>query len=146
MMSIKTVNSLSHYTDWTVGHVHSGALGWVAMVSIGAIYHLTPIMFNRKAMYSVPLINLHFWLSTIGTVMYIASMWVNGIIQGLMWRAYNTDGTLSYSFVESVDASYPGYMVRFIGGSLFTLGMLIMAYNVWQTTRSATAEQQAVEA
>ena len=139
MMAIKTVNSLSHYTDWTIGHVHSGALGWVAMVSIGAIYHLVPIMFDRKAMYSVPLINVHFWLSTIGTVLYIVSMWVNGIIQGLMWRAYNADGTLSYSFVEAVDASYPGYMVRFIGGAMFTIGMFIMAYNVWQTTRQPQA-------
>ncbi len=104
MMSIKTVNALSHYTDWTIGHVHSGALGWVAMVSIGAMYHLIPIMYGRKQgqMYSVKLINLHFWLATLGTVLYIASMWVNGLIQGLMWRATNTDGTLTYSFVEIV--------------------------------------------
>ena len=139
MMAIKTVNSLSHYTDWTIGHVHSGALGWVAMVSIGAIYHLTPIMFSRKQMYSIPLINAHFWLATIGTVLYIVSMWVNGILQGLMWRAYNTDGTLTYSFVESVEASYPGYVVRVIGGALFLIGMLLMAYNTWQTARSGTA-------
>lgn len=138
MMSIKTVNALSHYTDWTIGHVHSGALGWVAMISIGCIYHLIPILFNKEAMYSTPLINLHFWLSTIGTVLYIASMWVNGIVQGLMWRAYNEDGTLTYSFVESVVASYPGYLVRFLGGFIFFLGMLVMAYNVWQTTRSST--------
>jgi len=133
MMSIKTVNSLSHYTDWTIGHVHSGALGWVAMVSIGAMYHLIPIMFGKKEMYSVPLINTHFWLSTIGTVLYIASLWVNGIMQGLMWRAYNADGTLTYSFVQSVEASHPGYVVRLIGGALFLLGMLLMAYNVWRT-------------
>jgi cytochrome c oxidase cbb3-type subunit I len=137
MMSIKSVNSLSHFTDWTIGHVHSGALGWVAMISIGSLYHMIPIMFGRKAgaMYSVNLIDTHFWLSTIGTVLYIASMWVNGLMQGLMWRAVNSDGTLTYSFVESVEASFPGYVVRFIGGSIFFAGMLIMAYNVWMTTR-----------
>ncbi|MDC3332787.1 cytochrome-c oxidase, cbb3-type subunit I [bacterium] len=135
MMAIKTVNSLSHYTDWTIGHVHSGALGWVAMISIGALYHLFPILFNKKQMHSVPLINTHFWLSTIGTVLYICSMWVNGILQGLMWRAYNTDGTLTYSFIESVEASYPGYIVRLLGGGMFFAGMLVMAWNVWKTTR-----------
>ena len=133
MMSIKTVNALSHNTDWTVGHVHSGALGWVAMISIGALYHLIPILFHRKQMFSVKLINAHFWLATVGTVLYIAAMWVNGITQGLMWRAFNADGTLTYSFVESVIASYPGYIVRFIGGALFLLGMLLMAYNVFRT-------------
>ncbi len=136
MMSIKTVNSLSHYTDWTIGHVHSGALGWVAMVSIGATYHLLPILFDRKQMYSVALINLHFWLSTIGTVLYVTSMWVNGLMQGLMWRAYNADGTLTYSFVESVAAAKPGYIVRFVGGSIFLLGMLVMGYNTWRTIRA----------
>ena len=142
MMAIKTVNALSHYTDWTIGHVHAGALGWVAMVSIGAIYHLLPIMYGRKfgEMYSIQLVNVHFWLATIGTVLYIASMWVNGILQGLMWRAVNDDGTLTYSFVESVEASYPGYIVRALGGVIYLTGMLIMAYNVWQTTRSAAPE------
>jgi cytochrome c oxidase cbb3-type subunit 1 len=135
MMSIKTVNALSHNTDWTIGHVHSGALGWVAMISIGATYHLIPILFGRKKMYSIALINTHFWLSTIGTVLYIASLWVNGIMQGLMWRAYNNDGTLTYSFAQSVLASHPGYLVRLIGGALFLLGMLLMAYNLWQTAR-----------
>jgi cytochrome c oxidase cbb3-type subunit 1 len=135
MMSIKTVNSLSHYTDWTIGHVHSGALGWVAMISIGAMYHLIPIMFGRERMYSISLINAHFWMSTIGTVLYITSMWVNGILQGLMWRAYNQDGTLTYSFVESVSASYPGYVVRVIGGAIFFVGMLLMAYNLYMTSR-----------
>ncbi|MBT8150226.1 MAG: cytochrome-c oxidase, cbb3-type subunit I [Gammaproteobacteria bacterium] len=133
MMSIKTVNSLSHYTDWTIGHVHSGALGWVAMISIGMVYHLVPVLFEKKKMHSIPLINLHFWLATIGTVLYIASMWVNGIVQGLMWRAYNADGSLTYSFVESVVASGPGYIIRFIGGGMFLVGMLVMAWNVWQT-------------
>jgi len=142
MMSIKTVNSLSHYTDWTIGHVHSGALGWVAMISIGCIYHLIPILFAKQKMYSTDLINVHFWMSTIGTVLYIASMWVNGILQGLMWRAYNQDGTLTYSFVESVSASYPGYVVRVLGGAIFFAGMLIMAYNVYMTTRKDVAVEQ----
>jgi cytochrome c oxidase cbb3-type subunit 1 len=148
MMSIKTVNALSHYTDWTIGHVHSGALGWVAMVSIGAMYHLLPIMFGKSGMYSVSLINVHFWMSTIGTVLYIASMWVNGILQGLMWRAYNQDGTLTYSFVESLVASYPGYLVRLLGGFIFFAGMLIMAYNTWMTARqgpTASGESQQPE-
>ncbi|HEY9032639.1 MAG TPA: cytochrome-c oxidase, cbb3-type subunit I [Pseudomonadales bacterium] len=138
MMSIKTVNSLSHYTDWTIGHVHSGALGWVAMISIGAVYHLLPILFKKDAMYSIRLINIHFWLSTVGTVLYIASMWVNGLMQGLMWRAYNADGTLTYSFAESVLASHPGYVVRFIGGSLFLLGMVLMAYNMFKTMQQTS--------
>jgi cytochrome c oxidase cbb3-type subunit 1 len=141
MMSIKTVNALSHYTDWTIGHVHSGALGWVAMISIGCIYHLIPVLFGKERMYSTALINTHFWMSTIGTVLYIASMWVNGILQGLMWRAYNDDGTLTYTFVESVAASYPGYLVRLAGGAIFFGGMLIMAYNVYMTTRKDVAAQ-----
>jgi cytochrome c oxidase cbb3-type subunit 1 len=139
MMSIRTVNALSHNTDWTIGHVHSGALGWVAMISIGAIYHLIPILFGKEKMYSIGLINTHFWMSTIGTVLYIVSMWVNGIMQGLMWRAYNQDGTLTYSFVEAVAASHPGYVVRFIGGAIFFSGMLIMAYNVYMTSRKSVA-------
>ncbi|MCB1643864.1 MAG: cytochrome-c oxidase, cbb3-type subunit I [Pseudomonadales bacterium] len=147
MMSIKSVNSLSHYTDWTIGHVHSGALGWVAMVSIGAMYHLIPILFGRKQgeMYSEKLIDIHFWMSTIGTVLYIASMWVNGLMQGLMWRAVNSDGTLTYSFVESVEASFPGYVVRFIGGAIFLSGMFIMAYNVWKTIQVCKVEAEAAK-
>jgi cytochrome c oxidase cbb3-type subunit 1 len=145
MMSIKTVNALSHNTDWTIGHVHSGALGWVAMVSIGAMYHLIPVLWNRRQMFSVPAINLHFWLSTIGTVLYIASMWVNGIMQGLMWRAYNNDGTLTYSFVESVQASYPGYIVRLLGGGLFFAGMLVMAWNTWKTVSPGAAPERALQ-
>ena len=141
MMAIKTVNALSHYTDWTIGHVHSGALGWVAMISIGAMYHLIPILFGKTEMYSIKLINTHFWMSTIGTVLYIASMWVNGILQGLMWRAYNQDGTLTYTFVESVSASYPGYLVRLIGGAIFLGGMFLMAYNVYMTTRKDFAPE-----
>ncbi|TRX75734.1 cytochrome-c oxidase, cbb3-type subunit I [Pseudomonas mangiferae] len=133
MMAIKTVNALSHYTDWTIGHVHAGALGWVAMITFGSLYHLIPKVFGRERMYSIGLINAHFWLATIGTVLYIASMWVNGITQGLMWRAVNRDGTLTYSFVEALEASHPGFVVRLMGGAFFLTGMLLMAFNVWCT-------------
>ena len=136
MMAIKTVNALSHYTDWTIGHVHAGALGWVAMISIGALYHTIPKVFGKERMYSLGLINAHFWLATIGTVLYIASMWVNGIAQGLMWRAVNSDGTLTYSFVETLVASHPGFVVRFVGGAIFLSGMFLMAWNTWRTVRS----------
>lgn len=136
MMAIKSVNALSHYTDWTVGHVHSGALGWVAMVSIGAIYHLIPNLYNQGRMYSIKLINTHFWLHTIGVVLYIVALWISGIMQGMMWRAVNTDGTLTYSFVQSLEASYPFYLMRFIGGCFVVAGMLVMAYNVVKTIRA----------
>jgi len=136
MMAIKTVNALSHYTDWTVGHVHSGALGWVAMVSIGSLYHLIPVLYGHGRMYSTNLVNVHFWLATIGTVLYIVSMWISGVMQGLMWRAVNSDGTLTYSFVESIEASYPFYFVRFLGGCFFVTGMLLMAYNVFKTVKA----------
>lgn len=150
MMAIKTVNALSHYTDWTIGHVHSGALGWVAMVSIGSLYHMIPLLFNHGRMYSTSLVNVHFWLATIGTVLYIVSMWISGVMQGLMWSAVNADGTLTYSFVESLEASYPFYFVRFLGGLFFLTGMLIMAYNVLRTVKApkdslpAIADAQAV--
>jgi cytochrome c oxidase cbb3-type subunit 1 len=137
MMSIKTVNALSHYTDWTIGHVHSGALGWVAMVSIGSVYFLIPKLFDREQMYSIRLIDWHFWMSTIGVVLYIVSMWIAGVMQGLMWRAINDDGTLTYSFVESLERMYPFYFVRFLGGALFLVGMLVMAYNVVKTVSGA---------
>ena len=140
MMAIKTVNALSHYTDWTIGHVHSGALGWVAMISFGALYHLIPKLYGKQQMFSVPLINAHFWLATIGTVLYIVAMWVNGITQGLMWRAVNEDGTLTYSFIESVAASDVGYIVRAVGGGFFVLGMLVMAWNVYRTVRAPAPE------
>ncbi|MDO6685900.1 MULTISPECIES: cytochrome-c oxidase, cbb3-type subunit I [unclassified Agarivorans] len=142
MMAIKTVNALSHYTDWTVGHVHSGALGWVAMVSIGSIYHLIPVLFGQGRMYSTKLINTHFWLATIGVVLYIVAMWISGVMQGLMWRAVNEDGTLTYSFVESLQASYPFYFVRFVGGLFFLTGMFVMAYNAFKTI---TAEKGSLE-
>lgn len=137
MMAIKTVNALSHYTDWTIGHVHSGALGWVALVTIGAVYFLIPKVFDREQMYSIKLIDTHFWIATIGIVLYITSMWIAGVMQGLMWRAVNADGTLTYSFVDSLEATYPYYTVRFIGGLLFLTGMFIMAYNVWKTINGA---------
>ena len=143
MMSVKTVNALSHYTEWTVGHVHSGALGWVAMISIGSLYHLIPRLFGREEMYSTRLINVHFWWSTIGVVLYIASMWIAGVAQGLMWRATNADGTLTYSFAQSVAAMYPFYTIRLIGGAMFFAGMLLMAYNVWKTVAAGKAVNDA---
>lgn len=133
MMSIKTVNALSHDTDWGIAHVHSGALGWVAMITIGSVYVLVPRIFNRAQMYSIKLINVHFWLSVIGTIVYVVSMWMAGVMQGLMWRATNPDGTLAYSFIESLAATHPYYIVRMFGGLLFFSGMLIMAYNVYKT-------------
>ena len=144
MMSIKTVNALSHYTDWTIGHVHSGALGWVAMVSIGSMYVLIPKLFGKKEMYSTKLIEAHFWTATIGVVLYIAAMWISGVMQGLMWRAVNPDGTLTYSFVESVEAMHPFYFVRFLGGVVFLSGMLLMAYNVWKTVAGSQPAEDAV--
>jgi cytochrome c oxidase cbb3-type subunit I len=133
MMSIKTVNALSHYTDWTVGHVHSGALGWVGLVSMGSVYFLIPKIFGLKEMYSTKLIELHFWIATVGIVLYIAAMWIAGVMQGLMWRAVNADGTLTYTFVESVKATFPYYLVRLIGGTLYLSGMFVMLYNVIKT-------------
>jgi cytochrome c oxidase cbb3-type subunit 1 len=133
MMSIKTVNSLSHYTDWTVGHVHSGALGWVGLVSMGSIYYLLPRLSGKKEMWSTRLIEWHFWVATIGIVLYIAAMWIAGVMQGLMWRAVNADGTLTYTFVESVKATFPYYVIRLAGGGLYLAGMLIMAYNTFKT-------------
>lgn len=135
MMSIKTVNSLSHYTDWTIGHVHSGALGWVGLISMGSLYYLIPRMFGRTTMYSVSAISLHFWAATIGIVLYIAAMWIAGVMQGLMWRAVNPDGTLVYSFVEGVKATYPFYVIRVAGGLLYLGGMILM---LWNTVMTAT--------
>src|ERR1700756_5665275 len=136
MMSVKAVNSLSHYTDWTIGHVHSGALGWVGYISFGAIYCLVPWLWNRS-LYSLRLVNWHFWISTIGIVLYITSMWVSGILQGLMWRAYTSLGFLEYSFVETVEAMHPFYVIRALGGALFLAGALLMAWNLWKTVTVA---------
>ncbi len=145
MMAIKTVNALSHYTDWTIGHVHSGALGWVGMISIGAMYFLIPRLFGRE-IYSKRLIETHFWVATIGIVLYISSMWISGIMQGLMWRAVNSDGTLTYSFVESVQAMHPYYIIRLLGGVLYLSGMLIMAYNIFRTIAGARPVEAAIPA
>ena len=135
LMSIKAVNSLSHYTDWTIGHVHSGALGWVAFISFGALYHMIPVLWKRKEMFSLRLVNIHLWVSTIGIVLYITSMWVAGIMQGLMWRAYDSMGFLQYSFVETVEAMHPMYIIRALGGLLFVAGMIMMVYNCWKTIK-----------
>ncbi len=135
MMSIKTVNALSHYTDWTIGHVHAGALGWVAFITIGSLYALIPKLYGKREMHSVPAISAHFLISTIGVVLYIAAMWIAGVMQGLMWRATNPDGTLTYSFIQSLEATYPYYAIRLLGGLLFLAGMFLMAWNVWMTMR-----------
>jgi cytochrome c oxidase cbb3-type subunit 1 len=140
MMSIKTVNALSHYTDWTVGHVHSGALGWVGLVSMGSLYYLVPRLYGQKKMYSVPAIELHFWIATIGIVLYIAAMWIAGVMQGLMWRSVNPDGTLTYTFVESVKATFPFYVIRLLGGVLYLSGMLVMLWNVVMTAKQGRVQ------
>lgn len=144
LMSIKSVNSLSHYTDWTIGHVHSGALGWNALVTFGALYFLTPKLWSRGQMYSNRLINWHFWLATLGIVIYAASMWVSGITQGLMWREYNTQGFLVYSFAETVLILHPFYVMRAFGGLMFLSGGILMAYNMWQTIRGTQSVDQPV--
>ncbi len=141
MMAIKVVNALSHYTDWTVGHVHSGAMGWVGMVSFGVIYCLVPWLWGRERLYSMALVSWHFWLATIGILLYITSMWVSGILQGLMWRAYDSLGFLEYSFVETVQAMHPFYAIRATGGLFFLLGALIMVYNVIMTVRAAPRQE-----
>jgi cytochrome c oxidase cbb3-type subunit 1 len=144
MMSVKTVNALSHYTDWTVGHVHSGALGWVGLISMGSLYYLIPRMYGRQEMYSVKAIELHFWMSTVGIVLYIAAMWIAGVMQGLMWRSINPDGTLTYTFVESVKATYPYYVVRVLGGVLYLGGMLVMAWNCGMTVVMGRSERAVI--
>ena len=140
VMSIRNVNALSHYTDWTIGHVHSGALGWVAFISFGALYYLVPNLWNRRGLYSNRLASWHYWTATMGIVLYIVSMWVAGIMEGLMWRAYDQFGFLQYSFVESVIAVHPFYVIRMLGGLLFLLGALIMVYNLIKTVTSETTE------
>ena len=139
MLAIRSVNALSHYTDWGIGHVHSGALGWVAMISIGAVYYMLPRVFGKPAMHSVKLINTHFWMATIGVVIYIVAMWISGITQGLMWRAVGTDGSLTYTFAESVAAMHPYYVMRLFGGLIYFAGMLVMGYNVLKTVLSEDA-------
>lgn len=146
MMSIKTVNALSHYTDWTIGHVHSGALGWVGFITIGSLYCLIPRLLGEKKMYSVKAVDLHFWVATIGIVLYISSMWIAGVMQGLMWRAFNDDGTLTYTFIETIAATKPYYAIRLLGGVLYLSGMIIMAWNTWKTLRMKPAPSFAASA
>jgi cytochrome c oxidase cbb3-type subunit 1 len=147
MMSIKTVNALSHNTDWTIGHVHSGGIGWVAFISLGAMYALIPKLFGKERVYSTRLVEWHFWVATIGVVLYVAAMWIAGVMQGLMWRAVNADGTLTYAFVEALAATRPYYLVRFLGGAMVLSGMFIMVYNLWRTVRPpALAGQPATAA
>jgi cytochrome c oxidase cbb3-type subunit 1 len=140
-MSIKAVNALSHYTDWTIGHVHSGALGWVGFIVFGTLYYLVPVLWRRERVYSTRLVAWHFWIATLGIVLYITAMWVSGIMQGLMWRAYDELGFLQYSFVETVVAMRPFYAIRAIGGLLYVCGSLIMAYNLWRTIRGDVASE-----
>ncbi|HMQ57830.1 MAG TPA: cbb3-type cytochrome c oxidase subunit I, partial [Rhizobiaceae bacterium] len=144
MMSIKAVNSLSHYTDWTIGHVHSGALGWVGMISFGAIYYLVPKLWGRQRLYSLRLVNWHFWLATLGIVVYAAVLWVAGIQQGLMWREYDDQGFLVYSFVESVAAMYPYYVLRTLGGVLYLAGGLVIAFNIYMTIKGRIRDEVAM--
>jgi cytochrome c oxidase cbb3-type subunit 1 len=139
LMSVKTVNALSHYTDWTIGHVHSGALGWVAFVTFGAVYFLVPRLWGQPRLYSQKLVNYHFWIATLGIVLYITSMWVSGIMQGVMWRTYDSLGFLQYSFVETVQEMHIYYVIRMLGGVLFLAGALIMTYNLWRTARGEVA-------
>jgi len=138
VMSIRQVNGLSHYTDWTIGHVHSGALGWVAFITFGAFYYLVPVLWKRR-LYSTRLVEYHYWIATLGIVFYITSMWVAGILQGLMWRAYDELGFLQYSFVETVAAMHPFYIVRALGGALFLIGAVLMIYNLVRTMRGEVA-------
>jgi cytochrome c oxidase cbb3-type subunit I len=142
VMSIRAVNALSHYTDWTIGHVHSGAMGWVGFIVFGAVYWLVPKLWNRPALYSTRLVSWHFWVATLGIVLYITAMWVSGIMQGLMWRAYDEFGFLQYSFVETVAAMRPYYVIRALGGILYLSGALIMVYNLWMTIRAGRAAAQ----
>ncbi|MGO7211789.1 cytochrome-c oxidase, cbb3-type subunit I [Rhizobium ruizarguesonis] len=144
MMSVKTVNSLSHYTEWTIGHVHSGALGWVGMITFGAIYYLTPKLWGRERLYSLRMVNWHFWLATLGIVVYAAVLWVAGIQQGLMWREYNSQGFLVYSFAETVAAMFPYYVLRAVGGTLYLAGGLVMAWNVFMTIRGHLRDEAAI--
>ena len=142
VMSIKAVNALSHYTDWTIGHVHSGALGWVGFIVFGNLYYLVPVLWRRERLYSTRLVAWHFWIATLGIVLYITAMWVSGIMQGLMWRAYDELGFLQYSFVETVVAMRPFYAIRALGGLLYVAGSLIMAYNLWRTIRGDVASEK----
>ncbi|NBX65599.1 MAG: cytochrome-c oxidase, cbb3-type subunit I [Proteobacteria bacterium] len=145
LMSIKSVNALSHYTDWTIGHVHSGALGWVGFITFGALYYLIPKLWGRKEVYSLRLVEIHLWTATLGIVLYIVAMWISGIMQGLMWRSYDDMGFLEYSFVETVLAMHPYYILRALGGALYVAGALIMAYNFWRTIKGDIAQDKRIQ-
>lgn len=138
LMAIKSVNAISHYTEWTVSHVHSGALGWVALISFGALYHMIPVLWAKDGMYSTKLISLHLWLALVGIMLYIISMWVAGVTQGLMWRAHDDMGFLKYSFIEIVKIVKPLYLARAIGGFLFWLGAVVMVFNTYMTIKTKT--------
>ena len=140
LMAVRSVNSLSHYTEWTIGHVHSGALGWVGYISFGALYCLAQWAWNRKQIYSLKLVEWHFWLSTVGILLYISAMWVAGITEGLWWRAYDELGFLQYSFLQTVEAKHPYYVIRAVGGLLYLSGAIIMCYNLWRTARGDVQE------
>jgi cytochrome c oxidase cbb3-type subunit 1 len=142
VMSIRPVNALSHYTDWTVGHVHSGAMGWVGFIVFGAVYYLVPVLWKRRDLYSLKLVEWHFWIATLGIVFYITAMWVSGVMQGLMWRAYDELGFLQYSFIETVAAMHPYYVIRALGGVLYLTGALIMVYNLWKTVTDSEPVRQ----
>jgi cytochrome c oxidase cbb3-type subunit 1 len=144
VMSIRQVNALSHYTDWTIGHVHSGALGWNAFITFGMLYYLVPVLWKRERLYSIRLVGVHFWIATIGILLYITAMWVSGIMQGLMWRAYDHLGFLQYSFIETVEAMHPFYVIRATGGLLFLTGSLIMVYNLWRTARGDVRDEKSL--
>jgi len=143
MMAIRAVNSLSHYTDWTVGHVHSGALGWNGMITFGALYFLVPVLWGRKALYSQKLVSYHFWLATIGIVVYASSMWVSGIMEGLMWREVDANGFLVNSFADTVEAKWPMNVARATGGGMYLIGAIIMCYNLWATVAKGEAKADA---
>ncbi len=143
LMSIRTVNALSHYTDWTIGHVHSGALGWVGFISFGAIYCLVPWLWKKERLYSNNLVEWHFWIATTGIVLYITAMWVSGIMEGLMWREYTPDGFLANSFIETVSAKHIQNIIRTVGGLMFLSGTLIMSYNLWRTIRMPSVPDSA---
>jgi cytochrome c oxidase cbb3-type subunit 1 len=145
VMSIRQVNALSHYTDWTIGHVHSGALGWNAFITFGMLYYIVPVLWKRERLYSAKLATAHFWIATLGILLYITAMWVSGIMQGLMWRAYDHLGFLQYSFIETVEAMHPFYVIRALGGILFLTGALIMTYNLWRTARGDVRAESGVD-
>jgi len=146
LMSIRAVNSLSHYTDWTIGHVHSGALGWVGFISFSALYCMTPWLWKKEQLYSNRLVEWHFWIATLGLLLYIASMWVSGIMEGLMWRQYTSEGFLAWTFIETVSAKHVENVIRALGGAMFLSGALIMAYNLWRTVRLPSHQQETAAA